>query len=410
MKWKLLMSGILLSGGLLVSGCSILPPPGSMIVAPRQPSAQAHDNEPLITVVQEFLPPGAKLEVPNNPGGAKAIRQQDMNGDGKTELLATYRLGQNPGKLGTVLLQEKENNWQKVWEQTGSLGYALDRVDFADITGDGRQELLLGWAVGASAGNGLDIFTWEGGTSGGGGMAMDDDGDAMYECNWQGVLAHISNVHYHKLDVLNAPARENTGKQAALALWRRDTGEAYSVEVLRWTEAGSNAHELDGKWAPAEDLYPEYYMKVVDFHQERVKESPETAFYWYYLADAQIRANLPEDALKSINKGESLKSSYPEGSRWLTLKGEALNKLGKYGEAGSVLINAIEELEQEDDIYLKRDFLTKAYFNLGQSYAGLKRIDQAKAAYEKSLNLIERFYTGSQTLHSLPVQRALENL
>lgn len=66
-------------------------------MAPRQTVAQTQDNDPLKTVVQEFLPPEAKLEDPKNPTGAKAIQQQDMNGDGKAELLATYRVGQNPG-------------------------------------------------------------------------------------------------------------------------------------------------------------------------------------------------------------------------------------------------------------------------------------------------------------------------
>lgn len=120
-------------------------------MAPRQASAQTQDNDPLKTVVQEFLPAGAKLEEPKNPGGAGAIQQQDMNGDGKAELLATYRVGQNPGQLGAVLLQEKQNKWQKVWELNYTLAYALDHASFADITGDGQPELLLGWTVDAES-------------------------------------------------------------------------------------------------------------------------------------------------------------------------------------------------------------------------------------------------------------------
>jgi len=320
MNWKLLMSGLLLSGGLLISGCSMLPSPGSLIMAPRQPSAQTqnavakpiNDGQDLIdldlpedfswpipdneanSAVQKFLPSGAKLEEPKNPGGAKAIQQQDMDGDGKAELLVTYRVGQNPGELGAILLQKKQNNWEKVWEQKGSLGYALDRASFADITGDGRPELLLGWTMGASAGNGLDIFTWQDKEkSSGGGVALDDDGNALNEVHWQGTMTHIASIGYHKIDIINANNQKDTGfiiigeesplfgKQAALALWRHDTGEAYSIKVLRWTKVGS-----DTGLVPAEDLYPEYYKKVVAYYQEKVKEMPEAAFYWYYLADA----------------------------------------------------------------------------------------------------------------------------
>ena len=407
MNWKLLMSGLLLSGGLLISGCSMLPSPGSTIMAP-----QAN------TAVQEFLPPGFKLEEPRNPAGGKAIQQQDMDGDGKAELLATYRVGQNPGELGAVLLQEKQNNWEKVWEQKGSLGYALDRVNFADITGDGRPELLLGWTMGASAGNGLDIFTWQDkGESSGGGVAMDDDGNALNEVHWEGILTQIFNIGYEKIDVLDPPNQEDTGKQAALALWyhldsrgeevyNSDSGEEHyypSCAIRRWEKFGS-----DTGLVPAEDLYPDYYKKVVAFYRDNVKEMPEDPHYWSSLAYAQVKANLPEDTLKSITKGEAIKSGDPKDSKhWLILKGEALNKLGKYEEARSTLVNAIQGLERENGN------LSMAYFHLGQSYAGLKETDKAKAAYEKSLEIIkqsEKRYNYSGYSQQPMVQRALEKL
>ncbi|HCY36689.1 MAG TPA: hypothetical protein DHV24_06075 [Candidatus Margulisbacteria bacterium] len=252
---------------------------------------------------------------------------------------------------------------------------------------------------------------------------MDDDGNALNEVHWEGILTHIASTSYHKMDIIDANIQsysfsfnqEDTdinmitgegdhGKQVALALWQHDTGEAYSIEVLYWTKVGS-----DTGWVPAEDLYPEYFKKVVAYYQEKVKEMPEAAYYWYYLADAQGKANLPENALKSITRGKALKSGYPEDFHWLMVKGEALNKLGKYEEASSTLINVIQGLEREKDDYMKKDYLIKAYFDLEQSYAGLKETDKAKAAYEKSLELIKQI-TSNPGPRSLPVQRALEKL
>lgn len=402
----------------------MLPSPGSTIMAPQQASAQTQDNDPLKTVVQEFLPPGAKLEEPNNPGGAKAIQQQDMDGDGKAELLATYRIGQNPGELGAVLLQEKQNKWQKVWELNEALGIALDHASYADMTGDGRPELLLGWAMDPKNANGmehcgLDIFTWQDNdTSSEGEVAPGNDENAQNKGRGQGkgILTYLTNIGYEKMDVLNPPNQEDTGKQAALALWyhldfrgeevyNSDSGEEHyypNCAVFRWEKFGS-----DTGWAPAEDLYPDYYKKLVAFYQENVKEMPEDPHYWFSLAYAQVRANLPEDALKSITKGEAIKSDDPEGSHWLIRKGEALNKLGKYAEARSTLTNAIEAIERENGN------LSMAYFNLGQSYAGLKETDKAKAAYEKSLEIIkqvEKRYNYSSYSQQPMVQRALEKL
>ncbi|MTI85071.1 MAG: tetratricopeptide repeat protein [Firmicutes bacterium] len=426
MNWKLLMSGLLLSGGLLISGCSMLPSPGSMITAPRPAGAQTQDNVPLKTVVQESLPPGAKLETPNNPDGAKAIQQQDIDGDGEDELLATYLVGQNPGELGAILLKKKQNNWEKVWELNEALGYALDHAGFVDITGDGRPELLLGWAMDPTNANGvehngLDIFTWQGNESGaGGGVAFDAGGNEIRSAQWQGTLTLMeeASIGYQKMDVLNPPNQEDTGKQAALALWyhldsrgeevyNSDSGteEHYYPDctVFRWEKFGS-----DTGWAPAEDLYPEYFKNVVAFYQENVKEMPEDPHYWSSLANAQVGANLPEDALKSISKGEAIKSDDLKNSHWLVVKGEALNKLGRYEEARSTLTNAIEVLEGENGYGNGM-----AYFNLGQSYAGLKETDKAKAAYEKALEIIKQFekrhnYSGYS--QQPMVQRALEKL
>ena len=413
MNWKLLMSGLLLSGGLLISGCSMLPSPGSTIMAPQQAKAQTQDNDPLKTVVQEFLPPGAKLEDPKNPTEAKAIQQQDMNGDGKAELLVTYRMGQNPGQLGAVLLQEKQNKWQKVWELNYALACALDHASFADITGDGRPELLLGWTVdarslgGMGKHNGVDIFAWQGHDTSSKG-ALD-----KFE-HWQGILTRISGMGYEKMEVLAPPNQENTDKQAALALWyyldsrgekvyNSDPGEEHyypDCAIYRWEKFGSGTG-----WAPADDLYPDYYKKLVAFYQENVKEMPEDPYYWLFLARAQLNANLPEDALKSITKGEAIKSDDSwDLNNWLIMKGLALNKLGKYEEARSILTNAMER--EKGNPY-------KYYLILGHSYVGLKETDKAKAAYEKSLELIKQFekrynYTG---ISEQPmVQRALEKL
>ncbi|SFG94326.1 Repeat domain-containing protein [Desulfotomaculum arcticum] len=424
MNWKLLLSGLLLSGGLLVSGCSMLPSPESTIMAPQLAGAQTLDSDPLKTVVQKFLPSGAKLETPKNPGGTKSIQQRDLDGDGKAELLATYRVGQNPGELGAVLLQEQQNKWQKVWELNEALGIALDHASFADITGDGRPELLLGWAMDPQNANGvehcgLDIFAWQGNESGGGGgVAFDAAGNEIRNGQWQGTLTLMeeSSRGYEKMDVLNAPDQEDTGKKAALALWHHldsrgekvynsDSGEEHyypGCAVLRWEKFGS-----DTGWAPAEDLYPHYYKKVVAFYRENVKEIPEDPFYWYNLARIQVKANLAEDALKSITEGEAIKSDAPKNSHWLIVKGEALNKLGKYEEARSTLTNAAEVLEQGNGN------LSMAYFNLGQSYAGLKETDKAKAAYEKSLEIIkqdEKRYNYSGYSQQPMVQRALEKL
>ncbi|MBM7868360.1 hypothetical protein GTO89_05175 [Heliobacterium gestii] len=379
MKGKALAVGALLVGSFL-SGCGVLTPPSLMIMPPQLPLSDSQVDESLQATVQKFLPPGASLEEPKNPPGAKAIQQVDIDGDGNAEVLATYRAGQK-GELGALLLKNNQNHWEKLWQTEGASGLAIDMATVADIDGDGRGELLLGWLIGASAGNGLDIFTWR---------------DHHVE--------PLATLGYHKLDILPAAHPEVDGKAVALALWRKDTGKAYKIDLVRWTATGKTAG-----WVHAEEQYPDYYKKVVDYYQERVKEMPGAAFYKYYLADGQVKSKAGEETLATIAAGEELKLGYPEAYAWQLLKGEALNQLGRYAEAQSLLQKTIEQLELSS-AQVQAD-LHEAYYELGKSYEGLRQAAQAKGAYEKSLAATKGLDTETQERFiSYPVQQALETL
>ncbi|MMZ56468.1 hypothetical protein D1872_183610 [compost metagenome] len=107
-----------------------------------------------------------------------------------------------------------------------------------------------------------------------------------------------------------------------IALWKHDTGDAFEVDVFTW----------DGtKLAPAPEAYPYYFKKVVQYYEQKVKEMPDAAFYWYYLADAQVKAGQPESGIKSIEKALSIKRAhpdyYPENSQLENVKKAALHMI-----------------------------------------------------------------------------------
>lgn len=118
---------------------------------------------------------------------------------------------------------------------------------------------------------GLDIFAWQNNdTSSEGGVAPNNDENAPGQ--GQGILTRIDGIGYQKIDILDPPNQKDTGKQAALALWHHldshgeevynsDSGKEHyypGCAVFRWEKFGS-----DTGWAPAEDLYPGYYKKLV---------------------------------------------------------------------------------------------------------------------------------------------------
>lgn len=367
MKIKLGLTAIVLAGALIWSGCSMLPSPGEVIQPPKQAGAQEEKDLELNNYVQKLLPAGAKLAVPAYPAGAKAIQKADVDGDGKEEVVVTYSIGSNPAQLKVSVFKEDK----EVWTYDGQ-GYGLDCFSITDLTGDKKPELLLGWTVGASAGNGLDIFTWDHNT-----------------------LKRVTGIGYHKLEIEDMPGPNGTDGKAEIALWQKDTGQAYVIEVLRWQ---------DNDLALAEDVYPYYFKRVVEYYGHRVKEMPDAAFYWYYLADAQVKSNLPAEAMKSIETGVALKLDYPKDYQWHIVKGAAFNKLGKYQEAITELQKGITSLEASN-IAFERTHLSQAYLEMARSYQGMKEYDKSEKAAEKAKEITQSTLvkdTAQPQLRSLP--------
>jgi hypothetical protein len=217
-------------------------------------------------IVSEFLPTNSELVEPKKPLHAKSIQQYDFDRDGQNELVVTFKEKGEPNQLKAMMLKKEGEQWEKVWEITGK-GFDIHYSGFSDITGDGIKEYIIGWMIGASAGNELEIFQWQ-----------------------DNSLQKISGYSfYHKLETLTQ------GKQTRLAMWERFCCDAYTVDVLRWD---SNKLVLDEK------TYAEYYPKIKEFYKNKIKEM-DAWFYWYALADAQIKANLLEEARSSIQKGLS---------------------------------------------------------------------------------------------------------
>ncbi|MCR4430931.1 MAG: tetratricopeptide repeat protein [Tepidanaerobacteraceae bacterium] len=391
-------AAFILSAGLILAGCGMLPSPSSTIKAPRVVSARAEINGDIIATAQEYLPPGAKLAAPSGTDTAIFEKDLDFSPDGKSEILVTYKVGDNPPEIGAYVLRQKDGKWQKVWQQQG-FGYALDHVGFANLCGDFKPEVLIGGTIGASAGNGLDIFSWQDGT-----------------------LKKIASMGYHKLDVLHLPGKYGTEKssdgRAQLAVWQKDTGTAMMVDVLRWYEIGL---------VPAEDLYPEYFPKVVEYYQQQIKAMPDALYLWYYLADAQQKAGMPQDALKSVERGLSLKGDYPPEYEFEMVKGKALNDLGEYEEAISVFNDVLKAKanvpkpaggqQPDEPAFLKR-VKAEALLNMGKSYEGLKQYEKAEDYYKQSLDMTKSLFKDSsngqisedQLLAMFPADKALRRL
>lgn len=269
---------------LLVTGCgSVLATPGALIKPPAAAYVASDVNQTVLDEVNKHLPKGAKLVDPSEPAGSKAVQTVDMNGDGKDEIVATYRTVEEDGTdgpAGILILSDALSSYKELINYK-SEGYSVKFIKIAAITEKDKKDIVVAWSIGASIGNGVDTLT------------MKND-----------KVEKIASVYANKLDIEDLPdVKGQKDGIDEIAFWQHDTGDAYVIDVVRWNGE---------KFVSVPAVYPEYFKTVVPFYQEKVKEMPDAAFYWYYLADAQLKAEYYKDAIISAGKGMAILENHPD--------------------------------------------------------------------------------------------------
>lgn len=268
-------------------------------LSPILTHAEGKLNKDLMKIINKFVPPNSILLSPEEPKLTKPYQFYDFNQDGQEEIIITFEIKAkeqpNPSQYGVIVLRKENERWEKSWE-TQTQGVGLDYSGLTDITGDGFKEYLFGVKIGASAGNKLEVFKWNNNS-----------------------LKKIAKVPYHMMEILR-------NKKIGIAVWQRYIADTYFVDVLKW-----NGEKL----VLDEELYSSYYPEIEKFYNNKISKM-DAWFYWYTLADAQIKANLFEKARSSIQKGTTLakKLSLPD---------------------------AVENFEQLSEKLIKKKILIKLY-------------------------------------------------
>lgn len=290
-KWWVILAFALIS--VFIMGMTNLP--GKTVISANEKNdfSIRKSNIDYVNIVKKFLPQNSKIITSNKTKEEDNVLLKDLDNDGRDEIITAYRLAEETSgedeKMSILVLKEKGQNWVKVLDEPGA-GIKLDAALTADLDGDGKQEVLLGRRIGETAAQ-LSVYEWS------------NNG-----------LDKISreDIYYSKLDVVNVQGNSRQD----IAVWQHDTGEAYIVDVLKWNK---------GTFIQDEENYRGYFKEVVvPYYEEKVKAVPDTGFYWYYLADAQIKAGDKKDALKSIDKGLQLNTGYPSPENFNKLKEKAL--------------------------------------------------------------------------------------
>ncbi|RXZ77839.1 DUF3298 domain-containing protein [Paenibacillaceae bacterium] len=239
---------------------------------------QLINDAQIVQLVKGYIPAGAELvAVASGPFTRPAVWAADLDGDGTLDVAGVYRL---EDKLYLQVLLHRSEGWSPVPAVQGP-GYQVSFLTAAPITVPYQTNLVVGWQTGAIWSK-LSIYEWT--PEGLRDVAPDD-------------------LVYSYIEIMDLPSgKKGADGQAEIVLWKHDTGEAYRVEIVRWQ---------GGKLVPAPDTYHAYFPKVVLYYEQLVRKNPDYAFYWYYLADAQLKSDMLEEALQSARQALSLDAPYP---------------------------------------------------------------------------------------------------
>lgn len=140
------------------SGCGIPPVPIAVIKPPiSQEYSKQNDHS---TSIIARLPIGSRVLIPDKSIGDSGVLFGDVDGDGIDEAVVVYEESLVHEKtLKAALLKQHDEDWQIIWNAKG-FGYGIDHMEVTDVNGDGVQDILLGWSLGAG-GNGMDIYGWQ---------------------------------------------------------------------------------------------------------------------------------------------------------------------------------------------------------------------------------------------------------
>lgn len=373
---KIKIAGFVLSCLFIFTACSLLPSPDSIIMAPElEEAAWSKFDKDASLLIKEFLPLGTAPLMPANPKGAAPVEKIDVDGDNKDELAIIFKNGE---EKGAVILKQSNGKWYKIFDERQQAS-GIDWAAFADITGDGLPEFILGWAAELPMTNGLDIFSWQ-----------------------KGGMKKIFNTAYDRLQLGDLHARKGIdGKTELLIRWKVEAVNKSGIVILGGFES---------QLAHVEGDYPDYFKYVVRYYEDIISKYPDDGGYLYHLAEEQIKADMFAEALESIKMAEFL-VGYTDESQPIpneVVKARALIGLGKYAEARDICNKIIRDSANIADISIRQTFENEGYLYLGQCYIGEKNYDKAREAFLKAYDIIKEM--GETQWAAVPVKKALQEL
>lgn len=361
---------LLASFCLLSTACGSFSTPQALIKPPAVNKVMASDVD-LKSIVQSYLPQGAKLLSTNEIVTGKSIYAMDLDGDKQDEILAFFKI-EDKFEKGFIVLKKKNNKWDKIEEKKMECN-SIARVEFTNVVSKDKKSLIVGSLISSHAGAEYKAYTFE---------------NSKVEETLLGI--------WNKFEILNTPS----DKESSFVFdgWINCTGNVQKAEIFKLK---------DKKVYYGED-FNSYYKNFTEYYSNLIKEKSNNELAWYLLVDAQLRSGMIKEAYKSKETASQIDSSkkyFPVDSNdFKLLQVEALRNEKHYDGALGVLDgvykniqSAINNSKKSEDIKIEHDglkdgkdhYLANVYIEYGKIYLDKNDKEKAREYFNKALDIFE---------------------
>ena len=140
-KWRALLLAAL---ALLLSGCMLSASVEDLYVLPQLPD----EYRDLGAQIDAILAGGAEYTSPAAGTNLQSVQLVDLDGDGSEEALAFFRSASEESPLKIYIFRGEGDTYEEAAIIDGS-GTSISSIQYADMDGDGVQEILVVWRVSA---------------------------------------------------------------------------------------------------------------------------------------------------------------------------------------------------------------------------------------------------------------------